>query len=90
MARPPKRRRRGEPVNRSPFSSALIDARQKLDLSQADLAEAIGVEQETVSSWERGDLLPRAHRIDSIAVAVSMKPDKLRALWFESSSRRAA
>lgn len=32
------------------------DIRKTLDISQAELAKLLGVEQSTVSRWERGDL----------------------------------
>lgn len=44
--------------------------RQMLRLSQGQLAELIGVEQQTVSKWENGETTPREARKLEIARAL--------------------
>jgi transcriptional regulator with XRE-family HTH domain len=50
---------------------AIAIRRQQRQLTQADLAEAIGVEQETISRFERGATLPPLGRLSDIADALS-------------------
>lgn len=40
----------------------LAELREDAGLSQGDLARALGVSQASVSRWESGDQVPRAHR----------------------------
>jgi transcriptional regulator with XRE-family HTH domain len=82
-----RRRRVASPPDRTPFASALVDARG--DRPQAAIADEVGVEQVTVSSWERGELMPRAHRLDAIAAAYGLPPTRLRTLYFDSAKRAA-
>lgn len=42
-----------------PSGEVLIAARRRARLRQADIAEALGVAQSSVSCWERGKTLPR-------------------------------
>ncbi len=42
----------------SPTAAALRQARQRVGLSQAELAEALGIRQSSVSQWERGQTVP--------------------------------
>lgn len=41
------------------FDEWLHLQRRKQRIRQADLAEALGLSHQTVSSWERGDSIPR-------------------------------
>lgn len=50
---------------------AIAVRRQQRQLTQAELAEAIGVEQETISRFERGATLPPLGRLADIADALS-------------------
>lgn len=65
------------------FQSALVAARG--DRRQAALAAELNVSQATISSWEATDsdhsVLPRANRLDAIAVAYGIDVSKLRDLW---------
>ena len=78
MARP-----RSKPS--SPLAVALYEARERSGRTQAEVAEAAEVSQVTISSWERGELRPRADRLDDVAVAYRMKPARLRSLWFDTA-----
>lgn len=56
---------------------AIAVRRQQRQLTQAELAEAIGVEQETISRFERGATLPPLGRLSDIADALSYPLDEL-------------
>ncbi len=56
---------------------AIAVRRQQRQLTQAELAEAIGVEQETISRFERGATLPPLGRLSDIADALSCPLDDL-------------
>ena len=45
--------------------------RKKNKLSQAELGEAVGVESNTISRWERNDLIPKGTSLARIARALS-------------------
>jgi len=49
----------------------LLSARQLLGLSQADLAEKIGVDRGTVSDWERGVRPPAEERLGAVEALLS-------------------
>jgi DNA-binding transcriptional regulator YiaG len=47
-------------VARKPWTAeAIADLRASLRLTQAEMAEELGVRQQTVSEWETGRYLPR-------------------------------
>ena len=52
---------------------ALIDKREEMGLTQADLASKIGVSQQAVSKFERMDADPRLSTIRRYALAVGLK-----------------
>ena len=83
------RKRAASQPSPTPFSVALVDARDNLGRSQTEIADLIGVEQVTVSSWERGSLMPRPKRLDAVAQAYGIRADKLRSLYFDASTRAA-
>ncbi len=56
---------------------AIAVRRQQRQLTQAELAEAIGVEQETISRFERGATLPPLGRLSDVADALSCPLDEL-------------
>jgi DNA-binding XRE family transcriptional regulator len=39
--------------------SNLVSLRKELDLTQKDVAEALGVTEQTVRNWEQGKAIPR-------------------------------
>lgn len=52
----------------------LLRARRvELGLEQAELAKLVGVSQQTVSRWERGEALPRRGRIELLANALDVE-----------------
>lgn len=59
------------------FADDLQRWRLALGLSQAELAEAVGVTQQTVSDWEQGKLRPGIKRVDVVARALKITEDAL-------------
>ena len=50
----------------------IAERRKKLGWTQAELAERIGVDTETVSRFERGSNLPSLQRLEKLANALTM------------------
>lgn len=50
-----------------PLADVVRRRREELALGQAELAEKLGVSQQTVSRWEGGQALPRPRRVDELA-----------------------
>lgn len=62
----------------SPFNpAALIELRGSAQLTQAELAERIGVAVWTVGAWERGLQRPAAPRLPEIAAALGCAVEEL-------------
>lgn len=59
------------------LGSAIALERQKQGITQSVLAEMIGVEQETISRFERGATIPTLSRLNDIANALSCPLDFL-------------
>ena len=57
--------------------NALQELRKKKGLSQAQLAESLGVIQKAVSQWETGETLPTADKLPAIADALGCTIDEL-------------
>jgi transcriptional regulator with XRE-family HTH domain len=55
----------------SPPEERLLSARQLLGLSQAGLAEKLGVDRGTVGDWERGVRLPAEERLAAVEALLS-------------------
>lgn len=51
--------------------------RENLSLTQKQLGDMLGVEQNTVSQWETGYRLPRTEKLTQIASALNCKVDDL-------------
>lgn len=47
------------------------------DMSQAELADAIGVTEETVWSWEASRSLPRASMLERLELEFQLRPGEL-------------
>ena len=52
-------------------------ARIRLDLSQRDLAEAMGSNQVSISHYENGQVWPKPDRLSALAAALGTTPAKL-------------
>jgi transcriptional regulator with XRE-family HTH domain len=59
------------PTQKAPPQDRLLSARQLLGLSQAGLAEKLGVDRGTVGDWERGVRLPSEERLAAVEALLS-------------------
>ena len=76
--------------NRGVFGEALEAALAKAGMTQAELASATGVRQQTVSKWLNGRSLPGSGRLEAIERAARTKKGVLVAAAMAESSRRLA
>lgn len=51
--------------------------RKKSNMTQAAVADALGVDQTTVSKWEKGEALPRADTLIKLATLFDCTVDEL-------------
>ena len=61
-------------------------ARRARNITQADLAETIGVGANQVSRWERGQAMPAARYLRDLADALQIDRDELYVLAVEASA----
>ena len=61
----------GSCATSKPLPERLLSARQMLGLSQAGMAEKLGVDQWTVGDWERGVQLPSEERLAAVEALLS-------------------
>jgi transcriptional regulator with XRE-family HTH domain len=61
--------------HRRPLNGEKIRRRRRhLGLSQADLARRVGVDQKTISRYERGEIAPEGENLTSLAAALETQP----------------
>ena len=63
--------RPGSCAKQESLSERLLSARQLLGLTQAGLAEKLGVDRGTVGDWERGVRLPAEERLAAVEALLS-------------------
>lgn len=63
--------------NKSPFSQKLRKLRRQKDISQGELAKALGVPLPTYSNWEQGRAIPTIHMVPKIAAYYHITIDEL-------------
>lgn len=61
----------------SDFASSLRAHRAKADLSQAQLAELVGVDVASIQNWENGDYMPSLRKALNLADALGISLDQL-------------
>ena len=54
------------------FSEKLKDARESLDLSQAELAKKVGISQRSVTAYENENMMPRGNTLKKLARALNV------------------
>ncbi|MDQ3660759.1 MAG: helix-turn-helix transcriptional regulator [Actinomycetota bacterium] len=59
------------------FDQTVTVRRVELDLSQTELAERIGVSQQTVSRWEGGYSIPEPERVIALADVLDLEKESL-------------
>lgn len=57
--------------------TVMRDRRRWLQLTQAELAERVGVNQQSIHKWESGAAVPRGRNIDRLAEALNVSPAAL-------------
>jgi len=62
---------------RGHFASLLRLYRQKANLSQFQLSEALSVSQNSISQWEKGDYMPRFEKVAVIAKFLGIPIEEL-------------
>lgn len=72
------------------FADMIRSARESLGLSQADVADIVGVKASAVTQWETGVSLPFAERSGAIADCLHLKEaEVLGTIYAERKQRRA-
>lgn len=56
---------------------SISNLRKKANLTQAQLAQAVGVKQPCVAQWEKEKTVPRAMHLPAIARALNVTVDQL-------------
>lgn len=59
------------------FDRTLRSRREELGLGQAQLAERVGVTQQTISRWENGEVIPPPKRLAKVAKALDLDLDQM-------------
>ncbi len=59
------------------FAERLLEERKKQKMTQADVAEALGISFQTVSQWERGETSPDISKLADIAALFHVTTDYL-------------
>jgi len=69
----------GRPTDypRTPFGRRLVTARMQAGLSQANLAEKIGVDRRVIAHWERRSVSVKPEQLVSLAQALKVSTDEL-------------
>lgn len=65
------------PPIRSLIGTLIKSARQAKRLTQADVAEALGCELETISRYERGKSIPDSEQLLNLAIFLGVSPLEL-------------
>ena len=64
-------------MNDYTFGNKILELRTKLNLSQTELAEKIGVTNKAVSKWETGKSKPTTNAIQKLASLFKIDIDEL-------------
>ncbi len=59
------------------FSEKLKDARENLDISQAELAEKVGLSQRSITAYENENTIPRGNTLKKLARALNVTVEYL-------------
>jgi transcriptional regulator with XRE-family HTH domain len=59
------------------LAASLLRFRRATNMSQRELAAAVGVHQTRVSSWERGIRVPTSKQLDDLSVALNVDRESL-------------
>lgn len=59
------------------LNEKIIFLRKEKNMSQVDLADALGISRQTVSKWENGDSLPDVTNLQALAALFEVSTDEL-------------
>ncbi|MDF7817399.1 helix-turn-helix transcriptional regulator [Runella sp. MFBS21] len=59
------------------FSKNLIKFRNEKGLTQKELAEKLGIKNQSVSKWEKGEALPKGERLMKLCEILGVTPNQL-------------
>jgi len=68
--------------------STLQELREQAILTQAELAEKVGVSSTTISHWETGSKRPRVANIRKLATALDVTPQAILAALQEAARKQ--
>jgi transcriptional regulator with XRE-family HTH domain len=71
------------------LGSTIRDARKRLGLTGEQVRDLCGVDPTSLSMWERGERIPPLDRIEPLARALRLKPEKLASLALAALRHRA-
>ncbi|MDE6844994.1 MAG: helix-turn-helix domain-containing protein [Lachnospiraceae bacterium] len=63
--------------NQKDFGKRLRDFRKRRDLTQKEIAMKIGVSEQAISKWEKGDCLPDVYNLKILSLALNVSVDCL-------------
>ena len=69
--------KRGRSVNDYTFGNKILERRTELNLSQAELAEKVGVSNKAVSKWETGRSKPTTNVLRKLAALFHMDVEEM-------------
>lgn len=75
-------------MTRAEFGERIRQQRERLGLSQVELARACGVQQQQVSKWEKGRTIPGRQTLPLLADVLDLVPDLF--VWVSDVSREDA
>jgi putative transcriptional regulator len=85
-----KRRKQGKPKARrrlsGPIHGRILELREAKELTQEQLAKAVGVTKSAVSHWEKGIAPPALHRLPALAEALGGDVDEFVSMLMESAA----
>ena len=73
-------------MTRAEFGERIRQQRERLGLSQVELARACGVQQQQVSKWEKGRTIPGRQTLPLLADVLDLVPDLF--VWVSDVSER--
>jgi transcriptional regulator with XRE-family HTH domain len=59
------------------IGKTMRDARERLELTQSQMAERLDRTQVQISKWETGESLPRTEDVRAVAREYKLKPEQL-------------
>ena len=71
-----------------PLGQVIQNAREAADLTQEELAVALNVQQQTISRWESGHMIPTIDKFEPIAKVLKIDPSALSAAAMKQATEK--